>query len=90
MVDAITPLGRESIAASVVVGRHEALGDLGIKLTGLSGFLSVARQVVETLCSAAANGVRKFASPLSPPPPPPPPATLLPFAVSSIMLSLRR
>jgi len=89
LVDAITPLGRESIAPSVEVGRHEALGDLGIKLTGLSGFLSSAKQVVETLCSAAANGVRKFVSPLSPPPPPAP-AGLLPFAVSSIMLSLRR
>ena len=86
LMDGITPLGRESIAASVVVGRHEALGDLGIKLTGLSGFLSLARQVVETLCSAAANGVRKFVSSLSPPPP----AALPPFAVSSIMLSLRR
>ena len=93
LVDAITPLGRESIAAAVEVGRHEALGDLGIKLTGLSGFPSPAKQVVETLCSAAANGVRKFVSPLSPPPAPPPApaaAGLLPFAVSSIMLSLRR
>ena len=89
LVDAITPLGRESIAAAVEVGRHEALGDLGIKLTGLSGFPSPAKQVVDTLCSAAANGVRKFVSPLSPPLAPAA-AGLLPFAVSSIMLSLRR